>query len=419
MTSLFLAENLKSRERHAQETTAFLRQESEKLGKHLEVLEKKIATFKEKADGALPELMQLNMQLLNQADRELAEIDRQLSAAEERKIYLQGELATLKPQTPMITASGERILDSHEQLKALQAQYISMASYLSSEHPDIVKIKEEIDALQKSVGPEQGRDELAKKLEDERAKLTKLFKRYGAEHPDVQQSQRVVFSLEQELRANPQRFTPITSIKAENPAFINIEAQLQSTLSSIQAYKKARGELKKRTKTYAERLERSPRLEPEYLDLVRDRDNSALKYQEIRSRLLEAQVSEGLEAQRKGERFTLIDPPALPEKPEKPNRPAIIFLGFLVAVTCGVGLGGVREMFDHSLRSPDMIRRITNLSPLAIIPYLPNQHDMTQQSRTKWSIWMSGILCVIGILVFLHYVWMPLDVIWFSIFRKL
>jgi uncharacterized protein involved in exopolysaccharide biosynthesis len=43
LTSLFLSENLKTRERHAQETTAFLKQEAEHLEKHIEEIETKAA----------------------------------------------------------------------------------------------------------------------------------------------------------------------------------------------------------------------------------------------------------------------------------------------------------------------------------------------------------------------------------------
>ena len=45
---------------------------------------------------------------------------------------------------------------------------------------------------------------------------------------------------------------------------------------------------------YAARVERTLELEPDYLVLIRDRDTSAQKYQDIRSRLLEAKVSGGL-----------------------------------------------------------------------------------------------------------------------------
>ena len=147
LTSLFLAENLKTRERHAQETTAFLKQEADGLSRHIEEIEKKLSNVKQRADGALPELTQLNMQLLNGAERELTDTDRDIRSLEERKAFLEGELATIKPNTPILSATGERILDSGERLKALRAEYADKAGYLSPEHPDIWKMQQEIRAL--------------------------------------------------------------------------------------------------------------------------------------------------------------------------------------------------------------------------------------------------------------------------------
>ena len=56
--------------------------------------------------------MPLNLQLLSQSDRELMDIDQQIRALDERKNYLEGELATIKPNTPIMSVTGERILDS-------------------------------------------------------------------------------------------------------------------------------------------------------------------------------------------------------------------------------------------------------------------------------------------------------------------
>lgn len=120
LTSLFLTENLKTRERHDQETTGFLKQETDNLSHHIEDLEKQLAKVKQHADGDLPELTPLNMQLLNGAERELTDVDRDIRSMEERKTYLEGEPATIKPNTPIISASGERILDAGERLKALR-----------------------------------------------------------------------------------------------------------------------------------------------------------------------------------------------------------------------------------------------------------------------------------------------------------
>ena len=170
LTSLFLGENLKSRERHANETSAFLKKESEQLAQRIGSLELQLATIKQKADGALPELTSVNMTMLNQAERELQDADREIRAWEERKTYLEGELATLKPHTPIISASGERILDSAERLKALRAQYASAIGYLSSEHPDVLKMQQEIAALERETGRHATPEELHKKLSGEQAR---------------------------------------------------------------------------------------------------------------------------------------------------------------------------------------------------------------------------------------------------------
>jgi uncharacterized protein involved in exopolysaccharide biosynthesis len=420
LTSLFLAENLKSRERHAQETTVFLRQEAENLADRLGELEKQLSEFKQNAKGALPELVQLNMQLLSQAEREQTDVEQRLNAMEERRNYLDGQLATLKPNTPIITAGGERILDAGERLKALQAQLASSAGYLSEDHPDIIKMKQEIEALEREGGGADEAEELRKRLTDEHAKIEALLGRYGEDHPDVIRARSTIASLEQQLvqlaegPAKPQQ-----GARPENPAYIQIQAQLAAAKTELEALRGSHGEVKRKVRQYADRLERTPQIEPDYLVLVRDRENTEKKYHDIRHRLLEAQVAQGLEVQRKGERFSLIDPPDFPQKPEKPNRPAIVLLGLVLALAGGVSAGAAAENLDHSIRTPDMLRALTHVPPLAVIPFMPNSEDRGRSSRQR-TMWRVGIVASVALLlVLVHVLWMPLDVLWFAALRKL
>jgi protein tyrosine kinase modulator len=419
LTSLFLSENLKTRERHAQETTAFLKQEAEQLARHIEDVEAKMATVKQKADGALPELTQLNMQLLSQADRELTDVDREIRSLEERRRFLEGELATLKPNTPIIAASGERILDSSERLKALRAQYASDRAYLSPDHPDIIKMKQEIESLEEEVGAAAPGEDIGKRLEGERALLAELTERYGNDHPDVVRSREVVAALEGELSliaSQPRKPYPF---KPENPAYINIQAQLASTTSSLKALRNSRTSIKQRAEEYAKRIERMPQVEPEYLDLQRDREGSVHKYHEIRSRLMEAKVSEGLELQRKGERFSLIDPPDLPQRPERPNRPVILVLAALLASVGGLGAAAAAEHLDETIRSPVQLARAAGLPPLASIPYLADKHELDLRRRRRWTLRWAGVGAAVILVVLGHLFWAPLDVVWFVVLRKL
>ncbi|MCG3110223.1 MAG: Wzz/FepE/Etk N-terminal domain-containing protein [Candidatus Manganitrophus sp. SB1] len=417
LTSLFLAENLRTRERSAQETTAFLQKEAENLSGRIETLEKKIAEFKHQAGGALPELNQVNIQLINQFDRELLNADREIRSLEDRKIYLEGQLATLKPNTPMISADGERILDTEERLKALRAQYVSSSALLSSNHPDMIKMKREIEALEKSAGESSAADVLFKKLTEERTNLAALTERFGEKHPDVLRARRIVASLEDEIRRT--RPEKKVEVAPENPAYILIQAQLASTLNDLKSMRSTQASLKQRVTEIAVRLEKTPMLEGQYLDLTRDRDNSVQKYHEIRSKLLEARVAEGLEADRKAERFSLIDPPALPERPEKPNRPAILLLTMVFAMIGGIGYGAAVESLDHAVYTAEQIWDLTEVSPLAVVPYIQNKEDTWRQGKKRgWSLW-GGVLSAVLLVSLIHFFWFPLDVIWYAALRKL
>ena len=418
LTSLFLGENLKSRERQAQEATSFLQQEAENLSKHIGEIDEKIARLKHRASGALPELMPLNLQLMSQSDRELTDIDQQIRSLEERKNYLEGELATIKPNTPIMSVTGERILDSAERLRGLRAEYAGASANRSPEHPDVMKMRQEIEALEKETGQPIEIEEATKQLIDARASLTTFSKHLGKDHPDVVQARRTIEALEQEVRqlsSVPLR-KPI--LRPENPAYINIQAQLNSVTSSLNALRTTRAAVKRRLEDYAARLERTPEMEPDYLSLTRDRDTAGQKYQEIRSRLLEAKVSEGLEVQRKGERFSLIDPPSLPEKPDKPNRSAIVLLGFILALAGGIGSAAALELLDHSIRTPEQLTRLTHLSPLAVIPFMPNEQDLFKAVKHRRLLQGAGVGALVTILLLLHAFVMPLDVLWFAALRR-
>lgn len=418
LTSLFLAENLKSRERHAQETTAFLKREAENLDRRIQELEVKLAAVKHRADGALPELMQLNMQMLNQAQRELLDADRDIRSLRERKTFLEGELAMLKPHTPIITASGDRLLDTGERLKALRAQYASVSAFMLPDHPDFIKLKQEIDSLEKETGGIDERDELSKRLQAERATLADLRERMNDSHPDVIRAQEVVASLERELQAAANRPALPPIVKPENPAYINIESQLASTKASLDALEKTRADLKRRMEEYARRLEMTPAVEPDYMDLLRDRENSMRKHMEITSRLMEAQVSAELEVQRKGERFSLINPPELPEKPERPNRLAIMLLGAFLAVGGGIGAGVVVDNADRTIHTSEQFGRVLKGVPLAVIPYLPSDQELASLGRRRLVVGFVSLGVVILGAVVLHLAWKPLDVLWYALWRK-
>jgi hypothetical protein len=133
---------------------------------------------------------------------------------------------------------------------------------------------------------------------------------------------------------------------------------------------------------------------------------------------MESEVSHGLEKEKRSERFTLIDAPRIPEKPVRPNRKAIILIGVILGLGCGVGVAALRENLDHSVRSTDALAKATGFPVLAGIPVIVTPQDAQRQ---VWSqrIAIVGVVLVVltGMLVFHLYV-MDLNVFWAKVVRR-
>ncbi|MGB8337970.1 MAG: hypothetical protein WCD07_02430 [Burkholderiales bacterium] len=417
LTTLFLNENMKNRSQKASDTSTFLEEEARKLNDQIADLESRLATFKQRNVGRLPELSQLNLQLRDRAENDFTEVDRQLAAVNERKFYLEGQLAQIKPNSPMITASGERILDTDERLKSLRAQYVTAASSYSPEHPDVIKMRNEIDALEHS-GASGDKVEESKRLTKLRADLAAAQERYTQDHPDVIRLKSMIAQTEASLARAPSiDIQPVR--KPENPAYITMQAQLEATNSELRSLKVKQAQVKARMADYESRLQQAPQVEREYLDLSRDRENAVRRYQEIKTKLAEAQVGQELEKDRKGERFSLIDPPQAPERADRPNRPLLLLIGFLFSLGSGVAYGGVAEAIDKAIRGSNALSVLLQVPVLASVPYIPNKSD---EGNAHLSQMMNALLVLVGIstiLLVLHMLWMPLDVAWFVLLRKI
>ena len=164
-------------------------------------------------------------------------------------------------------------------------------------------------------------------------------------------------------------------------------------------------------------LRQSPLVEKEYTDLIQELDNSNLRYREVSAREMEAKISQQLEIERKGERFTLIDPPQEPLEPLSPNRPAILLLGLIFALASGFGCVFLVEMLGATINNEKTIASILGVMPLASIPYLESKAERDADSRRRL-MFLIGLLVAFAVFVFgFHYIVMPLDVFWYKLLR--
>ncbi|MGD9170830.1 MAG: lipopolysaccharide biosynthesis protein, partial [Candidatus Thiodiazotropha sp.] len=156
LVSLYLNENLRQRTKSALETSTFLSAEADRLNQKITELEESLAEFKGKHLNNLPELQQLNIQLMERNEQELSGTLQQIRSLEERKIYLQSELAQISPVTDIYNSSGNRVMGTEDRLRALQTEYLALATRYTDDHPTMIKMKGEIDVLERELGAGQG-----------------------------------------------------------------------------------------------------------------------------------------------------------------------------------------------------------------------------------------------------------------------
>ena len=363
LTSLYLEENLKVRTKQAEETTGFMESEMARVKQDLAEIESRISEFKKIHMNSLPEVMQLNLQTLSGIERNIEVTGEQLRGQKERESYLHAQLAGIKPHTEK-----EDELVSKKRMEELKVQLVALTQRFSEEHPDVKKTRAEIAQLEE--------------------RLAGIGSKGGSGSPD-------------------------------NPAYITLSAQLASARVEVQGLQRQIEKLNAEAVEYRRRVSGTPKVEEEYNGLAAARTSTQTKVNDLMRKLMEARVSHGLEKEQMGERFTLVDPPRLPEKPFKPNRLAIMLIGFVLGIGAGVGFAALREFSDDSVHTAEQLEAATQFPVLAGIPVIETARDI-RRKRTRRAVYALGTAGVLaaGILVF-HFFVMDLDVFWVKLGRKM
>lgn len=417
LTSLFLKENIKSRSESAENATLFLSEESRRLKDKIQQTQTQLAIFKEKNLNQLPQISQLNQQELTSLSGQLLNLDSQERSLHERQFYLEGELAQIDPNALATNATGNRVFDMKDRLKVLESEYPSLQASYSANHPDVVKAKREIDSLKKQIGGNTDLNKMNAELTNKKTDLALLLKQYSGKHPDVLKLQKQITTLQQSMITASETESTNSSILPDNPAYITLKAQLQSIQAELGSLGYTRSQLNQKMDQLRTSLRQAPLVEKEYTDLIQDLDNTNLRYREVSAKEMEAQISQQLEVERKGERFTLIDPPLEPIQPISPNRMAILFLGFVFALASGFGCVFLTEMMGSTINNEKTIASILGVLPLSSIPYLESREENETYAKQRFTLFMGTLIAIALAIIGFHFLVMPLDVFWYKLLR--
>jgi polysaccharide chain length determinant protein (PEP-CTERM system associated) len=360
LASLFIEQNLNVREQQAQGTKSFINAETERLRKELEEQEAVVTKYKAAHGYELPDQLDTNLRSLEQLRRGLEANNQRVTALQERKGVLQKQtVETDLPKTDALSASLPNAAIALPQSMQLEMK------------------KKELDSLQQ---------------------------RYSNKHPDVIRAKKEIQALENDTNDTVSSQPHSTKISNINPVKQVLLTQMRDIDSEIKALHMQSEGIRNQITVFQARVDNTPVRALELSKISRGYDITLRKYQDLLAKSLESELSENMEKKQKGEQFQILDAANLPTKPVRPNRLLIILAGLVAGLAGGIGLALFWDNLDSSFTRSEEIHACVDVPLLATLPALVTRGSVLEQRRSQGLLVLAsvgtlaiGMICV-GIL---------------------
>ncbi len=349
----------------AKAAAQFYNAQAEQYRREIGTAEQKLAAFKAKNFGNLPELTDLNLNLLDRTQRDLDDIGQQQRSIQRDKIFLEQQLVQAKN-----AGQDEGLLGQ------LQAEYNKKLATYDENHPDMIALRRQIDSL-KAGGGSVDSLSLPAQLQAQKQILAQARQRYSEDHPDVKRIERQIKSLETRIAAGE----TVAGGVVGSPAVVQLKTQINAMDTQLGGLDRRSAELRKKLDDMQHRIEASPQVEREYKTLTRDLDLAHQKYDEINKSMMDSEVTSAAIASGRSDELALVQAPSMPSKPAKPKRIAIAAIGLMLAILLSLSAVVVAESVDQTVRGSRDVRRVLDLSPLGVIPEI---QDAVTSRRQRW-----------------------------------
>lgn len=357
LASMFIEENLRDRGVQADGTNSFLESQLDGARRRLVDREQKLEEYRKRNAGELPSQLQSNLQVIESTQNQIQNLNESMNRDRDRRLLLERTLADA---------------DSNDSGGSMGTPGGS--------------VSEEMKAIDK--------------LDVARSELRQMLLRLTPQHPDVVAKTKTIVELELKVQESASSGVPPAAAPtaaagagARNSGPVTggelvrrargrqIQIELEKLDEQIKAKEADLKVLRQTMSDYQHRVEAVPGHESELTGLMRDYDTLQKTYADLLAKKENSQMSANLERQQVGEQFKVIDPARLPEKPFSPNRVRLALIAAGLGLFLAIGLTGLLEYRDMTLRTEDEIVRTLILPVIAAIPIMTAIADVRRRRR--------------------------------------
>ncbi len=214
--------------------------------------------------------------------------------------------------------------------------------------------------------------QILSQIEDLRANIAATESTYGADHPAVVVFRSRIQRLESQL-AGVKR-TNVIVADADNPAYLQIVAQMSGLQAQRQALVDRRKDLQDRIAKLQQVLIQDPAAQQEYEAMLKEYEMAQAHYLELKEKKMSIDMSEQMQKDKGVERLTMIGMAMLPGDTH-PKRMALVGMGAAASVAGALLCVVLFQILSQSIIGPRNLRDAVGAVPLACIPRIPSRED--------------------------------------------
>ena len=308
ISNLFIERSLESSRREASVAVDFIREQLEYYAAALDDAEDKLQAFKTENIDSLQRLNTLSGELREYQNKKLdAEMDLQ-----QKELTAKLVRERLDGEKPMVVAQALFVQNTpyKKQYQELQMKLGELLSTRKESHPEVIKVKRELEFI----------DKLLKAEREQRS-------------------------------ASEQR-------EVRSPVYEELTARLEDTQIEVRVLKDEIAEYTKIIADLRAKLEKMPELQRRLDQLQAQVRTNEEIYDTLRIKLEHAKVSREVEMQQQTNRFEIIDPPLVPLSRYQPIRKYFLAAGLAGGFMLSISLVFLVEFLDpRVLRAGELVRK--------------------------------------------------------------
>ncbi len=323
ITSAFMEQNATIRITNSNKVSLFLTQQLDDAKAKLDEQDKRLAQFKAGHSVSMPEQEQTNLALLGTMNSQLDATTQALTRAQEDKSLNETLLSQQEANWKASQVGLQNPETQDQQLEAMQEQLAALLAKYTPEHPDVIKLKTQIEDLKKRM------------TQAPAAKTPPDGAQASLREPPVLQQLKI-------------------KIKQDNFNIADLtkrQAQIQDQIRSVQG-----------------RLQASPVVEQQLKELTRSYQTASEIYNDLLKKRETSVMATDLEHQQEGENFRVVDSPSLPSTPSFPKKSVFLGGGLGGGLALSLGILYLLALSDKALYSERDVEVCLKLPVLAAVP---------------------------------------------------